>query len=200
MVGSPWRSRSSPPARRARSRSRNASSPAIVESPVAVRHLVLRGSNAEIGAHLATLARDRHQVKMVAIPAAERLKPRLLARYHAERFPVHHARMLGRGGGLRPRPRSRRDRPARGLLQPERRAPPGCSVTYYPPATTAGGAGILSRNYDFTTGTLDGRSVPSGPARGHRPPVRARALSRSGPRLARDRRLRPRGRGARRHQ
>jgi Acyl-coenzyme A:6-aminopenicillanic acid acyl-transferase len=133
-----------------------------VESPVAVRHLVLRGSNAEIGAHLATLARDRHQVKMVAIPAAERLKPRLLARYHAERFPIHHARMLGVAGvfGLE---LDLGEIDPRGLFYNlSGELLPGCSVTYYPPATTAGGAGILSRNYDFTTGTLDGRSVPSG--------------------------------------
>jgi len=33
---------------------------------------------------------------------------------------------------------------------------PGCSVVYYPPSMTADGRGALSRNYDFTTGTIMG--------------------------------------------
>jgi penicillin V acylase-like amidase (Ntn superfamily) len=33
---------------------------------------------------------------------------------------------------------------------------PGCSVVYYPPRATAQGTGIVSRYYDFTTGTLRG--------------------------------------------
>jgi hypothetical protein len=33
----------------------------------------------------------------------------------------------------------------------------GCSVVFYPPSTTADGIGVLSRNYDFTTGTIQGR-------------------------------------------
>jgi hypothetical protein len=31
---------------------------------------------------------------------------------------------------------------------------PGCSVVYYPPSTTVTGKGYLSRNYDFSIGTL----------------------------------------------
>jgi hypothetical protein len=31
--------------------------------------------------------------------------------------------------------------------------PPGCSVVYYPPKMIDGAHGVLSRNYDFTTGT-----------------------------------------------
>jgi hypothetical protein len=133
-----------------------------VNGPVAVRHLVLRGSNPEIGVHLATLARDRHQVRMTPVPAEERTKARVLARYHAERFPIHYERMQGvaRVFGM---DLDAGDIDPSGLfynLQGEPR--PGCSVTFYPPSTTAGGTGILSRNYDFTTGTLDGRAPPPG--------------------------------------
>src|SRR5439155_3757856 len=39
---------------------------------------------------------------------------------------------------------------------------PGCSVMYFPPNTTAGGTGVVSRNYDFTTGTLRGEKPPAG--------------------------------------
>jgi hypothetical protein len=41
-------------------------------------------------------------------------------------------------------------------------ASPGCSVAYYPPSATATGTGIVSRNYDFTTGTLMGKRPPKG--------------------------------------
>jgi hypothetical protein len=31
---------------------------------------------------------------------------------------------------------------------------PGCSVVDYPPSTTASGGGYLSRNYDFSIGSM----------------------------------------------
>ena len=31
--------------------------------------------------------------------------------------------------------------------------PPGCSVVYYPPGVTADGEGVVSRNFDYGTGT-----------------------------------------------
>ena len=38
----------------------------------------------------------------------------------------------------------------------------GCSVIFYPPAATEHGGGVLSRFYDFSTGTLRGRTPPEG--------------------------------------
>ena len=32
----------------------------------------------------------------------------------------------------------------------------GCSVLYFPPALTATGTSVISRDYDFSTGTLRG--------------------------------------------
>ena len=37
-----------------------------------------------------------------------------------------------------------------------------CTVAYYPPPLTACGTGVLSRNYDFTTGTFRGQKPPLG--------------------------------------
>jgi hypothetical protein len=33
----------------------------------------------------------------------------------------------------------------------------GCTVVFYPPDTTESGKGVLARNFDFSTGTFDGR-------------------------------------------
>jgi hypothetical protein len=38
----------------------------------------------------------------------------------------------------------------------------GCSVVYYPPSLTATGSSVVSRNYDFSTGTLMGDWPPAG--------------------------------------
>lgn len=38
----------------------------------------------------------------------------------------------------------------------------GCTVVYYPPETTEDGHGVLSRNFDFTTGTFAGRVAKTG--------------------------------------
>jgi hypothetical protein len=41
----------------------------------------------------------------------------------------------------------------------------GCTVVFYPPAATEDGRGVLSRNFDFTTGTWEGRPArPGDPA------------------------------------
>jgi hypothetical protein len=46
--------------------------------------------------------------------------------------------------------------------------PSGCSAVYHPPSTTASGRGYLSRNYDFSIGSLaDMMGLPLPP------PVRA---------------------------
>jgi hypothetical protein len=51
---------------------------------------------------------------------------------------------------------------------------PGCSVVYYPPNATAQGTGIVSRYYDFTTGTMRGRPARSRRIAGHGPALRDR--------------------------
>jgi hypothetical protein len=39
---------------------------------------------------------------------------------------------------------------------------PGCSAVFYPPGTTKEGRGVLSRNFDFSTGTLEGKVLKPG--------------------------------------
>lgn len=141
-----------------------------------VKHLVLRGSNFAIGQKLGEIARNEHGARPSTVP--DPLKSRVLRNYMARNFPIHHERMRGveaffgkdaaggTGGAGDPIDWSglfyNLGSPAGG----------GCSVVFYPPSSTALGIGVLSRNYDYSTGTLDGRvPAPGSPAATSRPYV-----------------------------
>lgn len=115
-----------------------------------VRHLVLSGTNREIGASLALVARDRHGV----LPAAGGDPAVTRARRHwcRREWPAHHERMRGVADvhGLDVDD----DSVELGLLAYLGAPAPACSVAWLPGAVTASGHGSLSRNYDFPTGTL----------------------------------------------
>lgn len=122
-----------------------------------IRHLVMRGSNFEIGKKLAEIAGT--QLHSGPIPHYDRRHTQAQLRYFQKYYPIHLERMRGAAAafdtdldnlevnfghlfyGL-------------GSL--------GCSVVYYPPSTTADGRGVLSRNFDFTTGTIQGKKVLTG--------------------------------------
>jgi hypothetical protein len=114
-----------------------------------VRHLVLKGSNEEIGRALATIARDRYQAK----PQASQDSPRTRAqrRYIERNYPILYERMRGAasafGGRLEDDAWNWSEFGFTDLR-------PGCSVMYLPPHATAIGSGVVSRDYDFTTGSL----------------------------------------------
>jgi len=114
-----------------------------------VVHLVLTGTNREIGAALATVARDRHGVAPArgGDPRVTRGRRRW---YHRE-WPAHYERMRGVAdvSGVDVHD----DAVELGLL-PYLGGPPACSVAWLPPAATASGHATLSRNFDFPTGTL----------------------------------------------
>jgi hypothetical protein len=116
------------------------------------RHLILRGSNEDIGRALASIASERFQSK--PIPSSDRLRIRLQRKYIEKNFPILFDRMRGVAAAF--------DRPLDddswnlSVLDYPTVLPPGCSVMYFPPGVTAGGKGIVSRDYDFTTGTLRG--------------------------------------------
>jgi predicted choloylglycine hydrolase len=123
-----------------------------------VRHLVLRGTNQEIGQALATIARDRYQSKPV--PSTDRLRTRAQRRYIERSYPILFDRMRGVAAAFG-KPVDDDGFNMSGLWYPmDLKA--GCSVVYYPPAVTATGTGVVSRNYDFTTGTLRGTRPAKG--------------------------------------
>ncbi|MHC4990257.1 MAG: C45 family autoproteolytic acyltransferase/hydrolase [Planctomycetota bacterium] len=117
-----------------------------------VRHLVLRGTNYDIGRHLARLARDRHGAG--PSPSTDPAWTRAQLSYFTRYWPQHVSRMRGvaaQSGGDLADPATNFASLGYGY------AGGGCSVVYYPPTVTAAGTGVLSRNFDFTTGTFDGR-------------------------------------------
>jgi hypothetical protein len=125
-----------------------------------VRHLVLKGSNREIGRALAAVARKRHRLKPAASSDPLRCRARRL--YLRRHYPILFERMRGVAAFYG----ERLDNDSLNLsalwyvkLQP------GCSVVYYPPGMTAENVGVVSRNNDFSTGTAWGAR----PARGELP-------------------------------
>jgi hypothetical protein len=122
-----------------------------------VRHIVLEGSNMEIGRALAKIARERYQVK--PMPSRDRLVTGAQRRYIAKHFPILHERMRGVAAELG-KPFDDDAWNHSSLTFMELRA--GCSVFYLPPRLTNRGTGIVSRDYDFTTGGFFGRPLAPG--------------------------------------
>lgn len=115
-----------------------------------VRQLVLRGTNEEIGLALATHAMELYKLRPEA--SRDRLRTRAQRRYFEKNYPILHDRM--RGVALAFGKRLSDDDWNFSSLPYLLGIPAGCSVVYYPPGVTADGKGVISRNYDFGTGTL----------------------------------------------
>jgi hypothetical protein len=125
-----------------------------------VRHVVLRGSNEAIGRTLAEIARERYQVEPQA--SEDRLRTRAQRRYFEKNYPALHDRMRGVAAAFG----KRFDDDGwnySGLGFSDLKA--GCSVFYLPPALTTTGTGIVSRDYDFTLGSM--RFGPLAPGQLH---------------------------------
>ena len=142
------------------------------DSFMTVRHLTIRGTNFAIGRALGELA-IRHHGQSLASQAADPTFARARRRYFQRDYPIHWERARGVAAAFGADPEDDRHDlawlpyhlgPAQGA--------PGCSVAYYPPSATRDGHGYLSRNYDFSIGTIAeamGLALPPGQARGLRP-------------------------------
>lgn len=124
------------------------------DSFMTVRHLRVRGTNFEIGRQLGEIAIERHG-QTVHRFASDPVYVRARRVYFQRHFPIHWERVRGVAAafGLDPCD-ARYD--FTGLLHNVDLPDPvyGCSVVYYPPVTTSTGRGYLSRNYDFSLGTM----------------------------------------------
>jgi predicted choloylglycine hydrolase len=122
-----------------------------------VRHVVLKGSNFDIGKKIGELAKKNGTPIM---PSDDHVMNRAKREYMAKNYPILHERMKGVADayGLNIADDSY---DFTGLFQPQMAAP-GCSVTFYPAGYTANGHDILSRNYDFITGDITGRRPQEG--------------------------------------
>jgi predicted choloylglycine hydrolase len=122
-----------------------------------VRHLVLKGTNEEIGRALAQLARERYQAQ--PRPSQDPARTRAQRRYIEKNFPILHDRMRGVASAFGHRlDEDVWDHSA--LDFTDLRA--GCSVVYLPPQSTVTGTGVVSRDYDYSTGSLTFGVLPPG--------------------------------------
>ena len=122
-----------------------------------VRHVVLKGSNFEIGKRTGEIAKkDGTPIT----PSNDRIMNRAKREYMAKNYPILYERMKGVAAayGLNIADDSY---DFSGLFQPQMAAP-GCSVTFYPASAAENGHSILSRNYDFTAGDITGRRPQKG--------------------------------------
>jgi hypothetical protein len=122
-----------------------------------VRHLVLKGTNEEIGQALARLAQQRYQVQ--PRPSRDRMRTRAQRLYIEKNFPHLHERMRGVALAFDHRPDDD-SWDHSGLDFTQLKA--GCSVAYLPPESTAMGTGVVSRDYDYSTGSLTFGSLAPG--------------------------------------
>ena len=115
-----------------------------------VRHLVLTGTNEEIGRALAEIARDRYDTRPE--PSRDRLRTRAARRYIEKHAPILHDRMRGVaaafGGSL-----DDDEVEYSGLPYTDLRA--GCSIVHLPPESTTSKSSVVSRDYDYSTGNIN---------------------------------------------
>jgi hypothetical protein len=122
-----------------------------------VRHILLRGSNFAIGKKLAELAYRRHQAGPLPYPDHQANSAQL--RYFEENYPVFAERMRGVAAVMG---KDLHDSTWNFSSLLYGIPLSGCSVVFYPAATTADSLGVLSRNFDFTTGTFTGQKPGEG--------------------------------------
>jgi hypothetical protein len=122
-----------------------------------VRHVVLKGTNEEIGRSLAQLAKSRFHVQPQ--PSEDALRNRIQRQYLEKNCPILFERMKGVASCFG---KSVEDESLNFSHLGYTPRKPGCSVIYFPPGVTAEGSGVVSRDYDFTIGTLTFTRPPAG--------------------------------------
>lgn len=120
-----------------------------------VRHVILKGSNFAIGKKLGEIAKTNG----VIIDTAENfIINRTKREYIARNYPVFYDRMRGVAAAFGFNVEND-SYDFSALFQTQFKIPqsgPGCSVVFYPASFTENNHNILSRNYDFTTGDING--------------------------------------------
>jgi len=122
-----------------------------------VRHIVLRGTNEQIGRALAGIAKERYGVR--AEPARDPIQVRAQRTFLERNYPILLDRMRGVAAAYgKSIEDDSWDFTTLGFT--DLRA--GCSIAHLPPSSTANGKSVVSRDYDFTTGSLSFGSLPPG--------------------------------------
>lgn len=114
------------------------------EDSLEIRHLILKGSNFDIGWKLGEIARQRHLIEKD--PVEDPLRIRCQRTYLERNYPIFFERMRGIAHAYQADDQA--DLIDFSLLG-EVMLGTGCSAVYYPPNRTISGHGIISRNLDF---------------------------------------------------
>ena len=122
-----------------------------------VRHLVLRGTNEQIGKALAEIAIERYGARLE--PANDPQQVRAMRKFVERNYPILLDRMRGVAAAYgKSLDDDRWDFSAIGFTDLKA----GCSIVHLPPSSTTNGKSVVSRDYDFTTGTLSYGFLPPG--------------------------------------
>ena len=122
-----------------------------------VRHLVLRGTNEQIGRALAEIAKERYGVRPE--PANNPLQVRAQRKFLERNYPMLLDRMRGVAAAFgKSIEDDGWDFTALGFTDLKA----ACSIAHLPPSSTANGKSVVSRDYDFTTGALSFGFLPPG--------------------------------------
>src|SRR5262245_41741744 len=122
-----------------------------------VRHLVLRGTNEQIGKALAEIAIARYKARLEPAPDPE--QARSMRKFLERNDPILLERMRGVAAAFgKSIDDDRWDFTT--LIFTELKA--ACSIAHLPPSSTANGKSVVSRDYDFTTGALSHRFLTPG--------------------------------------
>jgi len=116
------------------------------------RHVVLKGSNYDIDKKIAEIAQKNNiQIN----PTGDQFKNKAQREYMKKNYPIYYECMKGVADAYSIDIENSMYDFSR-IFQ-NSISGLGCSVVFYPGDFTKNGHGILSRNYDFTTGTIEGK-------------------------------------------
>ncbi|HEU5181227.1 MAG TPA: C45 family autoproteolytic acyltransferase/hydrolase [Candidatus Polarisedimenticolia bacterium] len=122
-----------------------------------VRHLVLRGTNEQIGQALAEIAKERYGVRLDRV--RDLVQARAQRTFLERNYPILVDRMRGVAAAFG-KSFDEDGWDFGGLGFTDLRA--GCSIVHLPPSSTVDGKSVVSRDYDFTTGALSFGFLPPG--------------------------------------
>jgi hypothetical protein len=134
------------------------------ESFPTVRHIQFRGTNFELGRQLAELSIANHGDSLAKHHVADPLYARAQQAYLQRNWPALWERARGAASAFGADAKD--DRYDFSVLWYNVDLPllPGCSNAFYPPHRSSDGHAYLSRNYEFSTGTLaDVAGIPLPP-------------------------------------
>jgi predicted choloylglycine hydrolase len=130
---------------------------------VEVRHVVIKGTNFQIGKKTAEIVRDHSLVKVFSPPDTQRNHAQRV--YMEQNYPVYYERMKGVAAAFGLDMQNDNYDFSQLPVHIELPGKTGCSAVFYPGNLTEAGHDILSRNSDFLTITLD----VAGPKTGGKP-------------------------------